>query len=93
MKNIQKNKSRQRLWDTLSGVKEITGAAGVSAVGSITFANIPTAGETVTIGGHVFQAQSAASEAAGTSAGTADDPHLFQSITNLATAGASLAAS
>lgn len=92
MKNIRKNKSRAKLWDALGGAKGITGAAGELAVGSIQFANIPVAGETVTIGGYVFKAQAGASEAAGTSAGTAADPHLFQAITDTATAGASLAA-
>lgn len=87
-----KTKSRTKLYNAIEGVKEITGAAGRLAVGSIQFANIPAAGETVTIGGYVFEAQAGASEAAGTSAGTAADPHLFQSATDLATAGASLAA-
>lgn len=87
-----KTKSRTKLYSAIEGAKEITGAAGELAVGSIQFANIPAAGETVTIGGYVFKAQAGASEAAGTSAGTAADPHLFQSATNLATAGASLAA-
>ena len=92
MKNISKNKSRARLYNALNGTEELTGAAGRLALGSIQFADIPTAGETVTIGGYVFEAQAGASEAAGTSVGTVADPHLFQSITNLATAGASLAA-
>ena len=92
MKKISKNKSRARLYNAMMGTEELTGAAGRLAVGDILFADQPTAGETVTIGGFVFEAQAAASEAAGTSAGTVADPHLFQSITNLATAGASLAA-
>ena len=92
MKNIHKNKSRTRMWNALGGTKKILGAAGASAVGSIQFANIPAAGEVVQIGDYYFEAQAAASEAAGTSAGTAADPHLFQAITDLATAGASLAA-
>jgi hypothetical protein len=92
MRPEQRTKSRTKLYNALYGSQEITGAGGRLAVGSIQFANIPTAGETVTIGGYVFEAQAGASEAAGTSAGTAADPHLFQSITNLATAGASLAA-
>jgi len=92
MKTINKNKSRARLYNLINGTEEFIGAAGRLAVGSILFTDIPLAGETVTIGGYVFEAQAAASEAAGTSAGTVADPHLFQSITNLATAGASLAA-
>ena len=92
MRPTQKTKSRQKLYDAINGMQEITGAGGRLAVGSIQFADIPTAGETVTIGGHWFEAQAGASEAAGTSAGTEADPHLFQSITSLATAGASLAA-
>ena len=92
MKNTHKNKSRTRLYNAISGAKEITGPGGRCAVGSIQFANIPAAGEQVVIGDYYFQAQAGASEAAGTSAGTSTDPHLFQSITNLATAGASLAA-
>ena len=92
MSNAQKTKSRSKLYNAINGAKEITGAGGELAVGSIEFANIPVAGETVTIGGYVFEAQAAASEAAGTSACTAADPHLFQAITNTATAGASLAA-
>jgi hypothetical protein len=92
MRPEQKTKSRQKLYDAISGVNEITGAGGRLAVGSIQLANIPVATETVTIGGHVFKAQAGASEAAGTSAGTAADPHLYQAITTLDTAGASLAA-
>ena len=92
MRPEQKTKSRTKLYNAIEGGKTITGAAGISAVGSIQLANIPVAGETVTIGGHVFEAQAAASEAAGTSAGTAADPHLYQAITTLDTAGASLAA-
>jgi len=76
----------------MMGTEELTGAAGRLALGSILFANIPVDTETVTIGGYVFEAQAGASEAAGTSAGTAADPHLYQAITDLATAGASLAA-
>ena len=92
MRPEQKTKSRTKLYQALEGAKEIVGAAGELAVGSIQFANIPTAGEQVVIGGYYFEAQAGASEAAGTSAGTATDPHLFQAITDLATAGASLAA-
>ena len=92
MRTMHKNKSRQRLYNAMMGTHEATGASGALAIGDIVFANIPVDGETVTIGGYVFEAQAGASEAAGTSAGTAADPHLFQSITNLATAGASLAA-
>jgi hypothetical protein len=92
MRPEQKTKSRTKLYNAISGAKEITGVGGRLAVGSIQFANIPTAGETITIGGIWFEAQAGASEAAGTSAGTEADPHLFQSITDLATAGASLAA-
>lgn len=87
----KRTKSRAKLYNIIQGVNRL-GTGGASAVGSIQFANIPTAGETVTIGGYWFKAQAAASEAAGTSAGTEADPHLFQSITDLATAGASLAA-
>lgn len=83
--------SRSKIYNLINGTNELTGAAGRLAVGTIQLANIPVAGETVTIGGYVFKAQAAASEAAGTSAGTVADPHLFQAITNLATAGASLA--
>lgn len=92
MRPEQKTKSRTKLWNKLAGAKVMTGAAGLSAVGSIQFANIPVAGETATIGGYVFEASDSASEAAGTSAGTAADPHLYQAATNLDTAGASLAA-
>lgn len=92
MNNSQKTKSRAKLYNAISGAVERTGAGGRLALGSIQFANIPVATETVTIGGYVFEAQAGASEAPGTSAGTAADPHLFQAITDLATAGASLAA-
>jgi len=92
MKNISKNKSRARLYNAMMGTEEFVGAAGRLAVGSILFTDIPLAGETVIIGDYVFEAQAGASEAAGTSAGTAADPHLFQAITDLATAGASLEA-
>lgn len=92
MRPESKTKSRQKLYDAISGVQEITGAGGRSAVGSIQFANIPTAGETITIGDYWFKAQAGATEAPGTSAGTEADPHLFQAITDTATAGASLAA-
>ena len=87
----RQTKSRAKLYNLMQGTKRL-GTGGKSAVGSIQFANIPVAGEQVVIGGYYFEAQAAASEAPGTSAGTAADPHLFQSITNLATAGASLAA-
>jgi len=90
--NAQKTKSRTTLYNLIEGVHKISSVGGASAVGDILFADIPTAGETVTIGGYWFEAQAGASEAAGTSAGTEADPHLYQSITNLATAGASLAA-
>lgn len=92
MRPEQKTKSRTKLYNAIAGAKQITGPGGRSAVGSIQFANIPTAGETVTIGGYWFEAQAGASEAAGTSTGTEADPHLYQAITDLATAGASLAA-
>lgn len=92
MKNISKNKSRARLYNVLNGTEELTGPAGRLALGSIEFTDVILATETITIGDYVFEAQSGASEAAGTSAGTAADPHLFQAITNIATAGASLAA-
>lgn len=86
-----KSKSRVKLYNMLSGLQEATGPAGRLAEGSIQFANQPIAGETVTIGGYVFQFQAGATEAPGTSAGTAADPHLVQTITDLATAGAELA--
>jgi hypothetical protein len=91
MKNIHKNKSRTRLYDAINGTKSVVGAAGRSAVGSIQFADQPAAGETVTIGGIWFEFQAGATEAPGTSAGTEADPHLVQTITDLATAGAALA--
>ena len=87
-----RTKSRSKLYNAINGSQEIIGAGGRSAVRSIQFANIPTAGETITIGDYWFEAQAGATEAPGTSAGTEADPHLFQSITDLATAGASLAA-
>ena len=92
MKKMQQSKSRAKLWNKTNGSKDIIGAAGTCAVGDIQFTDIPAAGEQVWIGGYYFEAQAGASEAPGTSAGTTDDPHLFQSITDLATAGASLAA-
>jgi len=91
LQNMSRNMSRSRIYDLMVGQKKIA-TGGATASGSIQFADIPVAGETVTIGGYVFEAQAGASESAGTSAGSVADPHLFQSITNLATAGASLAA-
>ena len=92
MKHSQKTKSRTKLYNAISGANELTGPAGVSAVGDIVFTDIPLAGEQVVIGDYYFEAQAGATEAPGTSTGASDDPHLFQAITDLATAGASLAA-
>ena len=92
MNKMSRNKSRTRLYNLMAGANELVGAAGALAVGSIQFTDIPLAGETVTIGDYVFAASDSASEAAGTSAGTVADPHLFLAETDTATAGASLAA-
>lgn len=91
MKNIHKNKSRTRLYDKISGVNSLVGAAGQGAVGSIQLANIPVAGEKVELNGTYFQFQAAASEAAGTSAGTSADPHLVTYGANVAAAVSALA--
>jgi len=74
MKNIHRNKSRTRLWDAISGTKEIVGAAGREAVGSITFVDIQAQDETITIGSYVFLFTSAASDS--TADGTVADPYL-----------------
>lgn len=92
MRPEQKTKSRTKLYNAISGIREITGAGARSAVGSIAFANIPLAGEQISIGGYYFEASDSATEAAGTSVGTTADPHLYLAETNTATAGASLAA-
>lgn len=92
MRPEQKTKSRSKLYDMVSGAKVMTGAAGLSAVGSIQFADIPLVTETVTIGGYVFGFKVGAAEAAGTSAGTAADPHLCSVDTSLDAVGTSLAA-
>ena len=92
MRPEQKTKSRTKLYNAIEGAKVITGAAGTSAVGSIEFANIPLVTETVTIGGVVFGFKVGAAEAAGTSAGTAADPHLCSVDTSLDAVGTSLAA-
>ena len=92
MRPEQKSKSRVKLWNQIDGVKEITGAGGELAVGSIEFANIPLVTETVTIGTTVFGFKVGAAEAAGTSAGTAADPHLCSVDSSLDAVGTSLAA-
>ena len=92
MRPEQKTKSRSKLYNAISGAKVITGVAGTSAVGTIEFANIPLVTETVTIGGIVFGFKVGAAEAAGTSAGTAADPHLCSVDTSLDAVGTSLAA-
>ena len=92
MRPEQKTKSRSKLYNAIEGAKTITGVAGTSAVGTIEFANIPLVTETVTIGGTVFGFKVGAAEAAGTSAGTAADPHLCSVDTSLDAVGTSLAA-
>lgn len=78
LRNVQKSKSRSKLWDALSGVNELTGAAGTSANWTIQFPNLAAAGDTVTVGPYVFQFVADGSEdTAGDSAGTAADPHLI----------------
>jgi len=91
MARSSRSKSRTKLWDAIEGVQEV-GVGGQSAVGDIVFANIPLVTETVTIGDYVFGFKTGAAEAAGTSAGTAADPHLCSVDTSLAAVGASLAA-
>jgi hypothetical protein len=76
MRPEQKTKSRTKLYARMEGTKEITVAAGISAVGSIDFGAVAVPTDTVTFGDIVFEYTLAATEAAGTSAGTAADPHL-----------------
>lgn len=87
-----KTKSRAKLYNAIEGANQIVGAAGANAIGSIEFANIPLVTETVTIGDYVFGFKVGAAEAAGTSAGTAADPHLCSVDTSLDAVGTSLAA-
>ena len=87
-----KTKSRAKLYNAIEGAKVITAPAGANAIGSIEFANIPLVTETVTIGDYVFGFKVGAAEAAGTSAGTAADPHLCSVDTSLDAVGTSLAA-
>jgi hypothetical protein len=92
MRPEQKSKSRAKLWDQVDGVKEIVGAGGEYAVGTIVFANIPLVTETVTIGGIWFGFKVGTAETVGTSAGTEADPHLCSVDTDLDAVGTSLAA-
>lgn len=78
MSNVHKNKSRTRLYNAISGVNELTGAAGKSSRWTILFPNLAAVGDTVTVGGYVFEYVADGSEdTAGESAGTAADPHLI----------------
>ena len=86
-----KTKSRQKLYQRIEGIKEITGAGGEYAVGSIDFSAAATAEDTIVVNGTYFEFQVAASEAAGTSAGTAADPHLITIGANVAATNASFA--
>ena len=92
MSRAQRTKSRAKLYNALSGVKEITGAGGVLAVGSIDFGAVAIPTDTVTIGDYVFEFTLAASEAVGTSAGTAADPHLVAHGANVQATSDNLAA-
>jgi|GEM_PF-2918397 len=92
MSRAQRTKSRAKLYNALSGVKEITGAGGELAVGSIDFGAVAIPTDTVTIGDYVFEFTLAASEAAGTSAGTAADPHLVAHGANVQASSDNLAA-
>ena len=88
--NAQKSKERSKLYKLIEGTNEIVAPAGQSDTGKILFADVPEATETVTIGGYIFEYQVAASEAAGTSAGTAADPHLITIGVDLSAAITSL---
>jgi len=92
MKTIHKNKSRTRLWDALMGSRVLTGLGGRLAVGSIDFGAVAIPTDTVTIGNFVFEFTLAASEAAGTSAGTAAAPHLVAHGANVQATSDNLAA-
>jgi hypothetical protein len=95
MRPEQKTKSRTKLYNAISGVKELTGAAGVMATWTIAFAELAAVGDTVTIGTTVFKYVADGSEdSAGESAGTAADPHLISigGTPSATTAAASLVA-
>lgn len=78
MREVQKSKSRTKLWNALSGVNELIGAAGVSANWTISFPNLAAANDTVVVGPYTFKYVADGSEdTPGDSAGTAADPHLI----------------
>lgn len=75
MKTIYKNKSRARLYDAISGVNALVGAAGKSSTWTILFPNLAAATDTYIIGGYYFQFVADGSEDY-TKAGTVLDPVL-----------------
>ena len=90
MKSIHKNKSRTRLYNAMMGTRNLVGAAGVGAVGSIQFANTAVDTEQVVLNGIYFEFDSTG-EAAGTSTGTSLDPHLVDQGATVITTAANLA--
>lgn len=89
-RNSQKSKSRSKLWNAARGVSEIVGAAGVGANWTILLNSVADT-DTLQIGPYYFEFDSAG-EAAGTSAGTAADPHLVDKGASTTEAATALAA-
>lgn len=78
MRPEQKTKSRAKLYDAISGTKEMVGTAGLSSTWTIAFAELAANGDTVTVGDYVFQfVTDGGEDTPGDSAGTAADPHLI----------------
>jgi len=75
-RNMQRNKSRSRLYDAIQGTKQLTGDAGISANWTVLFNAAAAVGDTYTVGDYYFEFVANGSEDY-TTEGTSADPVLI----------------